>query len=83
VNAENNEFVKAGTVLVERDPGLPQWLNESRSVNWVRRFEAKGFAGLTEGPRTERPRRLSEAQLWEVDRALRQTPRELGLTGTL
>jgi transposase len=50
---------------------------------WVRRFEAKGFAGLTEGQRAGRPRRLSEAQLREVDRALRQTPRELGLTGTL
>lgn len=50
---------------------------------WVRRFEAKGFAGLTEGPRSGRPRRLSEAQLREVDRALRQTPRDLGLSGTL
>jgi transposase len=50
---------------------------------WVRRFEAKGFAGLTEGPRTGRPRRLSDGQLREVGRALRQTPRELGLTGTL
>jgi len=50
---------------------------------WVRRFEAKGFAGLTEGQRSGRPRRLSEAQLLEVDRALRQTPRDFGLTGTL
>ena len=50
---------------------------------WVRRFEAKGLAGLTEGPRQGRPRRLSEAQLAEVDRALRQAPRDWGLTGTL
>ncbi len=50
---------------------------------WVRRFEAKGFAGLTEGPRPGRPRRLSEAQLREVEGALRQTPRDLGLTGRL
>jgi transposase len=50
---------------------------------WVRRFEAKGLAGLTEGQRSGRPRRLSEAQLREVDRALRQTPRDLGLAGTL
>jgi transposase len=50
---------------------------------WVRRFEAKGLAGLAEGPRTGRPRRLSDAQLQEVDRALRQTPRDLGLSGTL
>jgi transposase len=50
---------------------------------WVRRFEAKGLAGLTEGQRTGRPRRLSDAQLQEVDRALRRPPRDLGLTGTL
>ena len=50
---------------------------------WVRRFEERGLAGLTEGQRSGRPRRLSDAQLQEVDRALRQTPRDLGLTGTL
>jgi len=50
---------------------------------WVRRFETHGFAGLTESQRSGRPPRLSEAQLREVDRALRQTPRDLGLTGTL
>ena len=50
---------------------------------WVRRFEAKGLAGLIEGQRLGRPRRLSDAQLREVDGALRQTPRDLGLTGTL
>lgn len=47
------------------------------------RFEAKGLAGLSEGQRSGRPRRLSETQLQEVDRALRQTPRDLGLRGTL
>jgi transposase len=50
---------------------------------WIRRFEAKGLAGLAEGQRSGRPRRLSDVQLEEVDRALRQTPRNLGLTGTL
>jgi transposase len=50
---------------------------------WVQRFEAKGLAGLTEGQRSGRPRRLSDAQLQEVDRALRRPPRDLGLTGTL
>ena len=41
---------------------------------WVRRFEETGLAGLAEGQRSGRPRRLSEAQLEEVDRALRQAP---------
>lgn len=55
-----------------------------RSVEyWVRRFEAQGLTGLSEGQRSGRPRRLSETQLQEVDRALRQTPRHLGLRGTL
>src|SRR5215467_10693826 len=50
---------------------------------WVRRFEAKGLAGLAEGQRSGRPRRLSARQLQEVDGALRQTPRDLGLWGTM
>ncbi len=50
---------------------------------WVQRFEARGLAGLSEGQRSGRPRRLSEAQLQQVDQALRRTPRDLGLTGTL
>jgi len=55
-----------------------------RSVQyWVRRFEARGLAGLVEGERRGRPRRLHESQLQEVDRVLRRTPREVGLTGTL
>src|SRR5579863_7019684 len=49
---------------------------------WVQRFESKGFAGLTEGRRSGRPRRLSEAQLRALDLALRQPPRYLGLGGT-
>src|SRR3990172_957964 len=55
-----------------------------RSVEyWVRRFEARGFAGLVEGERSGRPRRLSGSQLREVDTVLRRTPRDVGLTGTL
>ncbi len=50
---------------------------------WVQRFEARGLAGLAEGQRSGRPGRLSEAQLEEIDRALRQAPRDCGLNGTL
>src|SRR5437879_13260696 len=51
-----------------------------RSVEyWVRRFEERGLVGLSEGQRSGRPRRLSEAQLQDVDQALRQTRRDLGL----
>ena len=50
---------------------------------WVRRFEQKGLAGLHEGERAGRPRRLSEQQLEEINAAVRQTPREAGLSGNL
>ena len=77
-----------GVLLVAQGatcPEVSRWLGDApRTVEyWVRRFEAQGLAGLTAGQRSGRPRRLSDAQLWEVDGALRQTPRELGLTGTL
>ena len=77
-----------GVLLVAQGmtcPEVSRLLGDApRSVEyWVRRFEQRGLAGLAEGQRSGRPRRLSEAQLEEVVRALRQTPRDLGLTGTL
>ena len=77
-----------GVLLVAQGmtcPEVSRLLGDApRSVEyWVRRFEAQGLAGLSEGQRSGRPRRLSETQLQEVDRALRQTPRDLGLRGTL
>jgi transposase len=55
-----------------------------RSVeNWVRRFEAEGLAGLQEGDRPGRPRRLDSQQLAEVDAVLRKTPRDVGMSGNL
>src|SRR6202042_2536033 len=55
-----------------------------RSVEyWVGRFERDGLAGLLEGERPGRPRRLTAKQLAGVDRILRNPPRELGLSGNL
>ncbi len=55
-----------------------------RSVEyWVRHFEERGLAGLVEGARPGRPKRLSETQLQEVQAVLRGAPSELGLSGTL
>jgi transposase len=55
-----------------------------RSVQyWVHRLEERGLAGLLEGDRAGRPRRLSEKQWQEVNAVLRHAPREVGLTGTL
>src|SRR6202020_3440468 len=46
-----------------------------RSVEyWVGRFERDGLAGLLEGERPGRPRRLTEQQLAVVDRTLRNPP---------
>ena len=50
---------------------------------WVRRFEDKGLAGLVEGERSGRPRRLNDKQLEEINLALRQTPELVGITSGL
>lgn len=55
-----------------------------RSVEyWVKRFEEDGLAGLQEGERSGRPRRLSAKQLGEIDAILRKSPRQVGLGGNL
>src|SRR3990172_10022869 len=55
-----------------------------RSVEyWVQRFERRGLAGLQEGERCGRPRRLDDRQLVVVDRVLRQSPREVGMLTNL
>jgi transposase len=50
---------------------------------WVHRFEDKGLAGLVEGQRSGRPRRLNDKQLEEINSALRQTPESVGITSGL
>jgi len=56
----------------------------SRTVAyWVQRFEDEGLAGLAEGERPGRPRRLSREQLEEVSQALRKSPVEYGLASNL
>ncbi len=47
---------------------------------WVRRFEDKGLAGLVEGERSGRPRRLTSKQWEEVNFILRQPPESVGIT---
>lgn len=50
---------------------------------WVRGFEEKGLAGLLEGERSGRPKRLTEKQLQAVDRVLRKAPRGAGVSGNI
>lgn len=50
---------------------------------WVRRFEQKGLAGLGDGERPGRPRRLNAPQLQAVEAAVRRPPAELGLSTNL
>jgi len=50
---------------------------------WVRRFEEEGLFGLVEGERPGRPPRLSDEQIGEIDQALRQMPKQAGLTANL
>ena len=77
-----------GVLLVAQGMTCPQVAellgDAPRSVEyWVRRFEQSGLAGLREGERSGRPRRLDEEQLREIDGILRRTPREAGLGGNL
>ena len=51
--------------------------------NWIHQFEELGLAGLLEGERSGRPRRLDEKQLQGINAVLRRTPREVDLGGTL
>lgn len=64
---------------------VAEWLGQNPVTiqRWVNRFEANGFAGLQEGERPGRPRRLNETQWEAVDRDLRRSPRELGYAQNL
>lgn len=64
---------------------VAKWLGDApRTVHyWVHRFEREGLAGLLEGERPGRPRRLSQKQLKAVNAALRRTPQDFGLHGNL
>jgi transposase len=50
---------------------------------WVHEFEEMGVAGLLEGERSGRPRRLNEKKLQGINAVLRHMPREAGLGGNL
>jgi transposase len=52
-------------------------------VNWVRRFERSGFAGLNDREGRGRPARLGRAELKKVEAALRKTPADYGLPAQL
>jgi transposase len=72
-----------GVLLVSRGLScyhVAEWLGENpRTIQrWVHNFESHGFAGLQEGERSGRPRRLGEKQLTAVGRDLRRHPRQFG-----
>lgn len=50
---------------------------------WVRDFEQRGLAGLQEGERSGRPKRLTEKQVQTVNRVLRKSPRQAGVSGNI
>ena len=73
-----------GVLLVAQGatcPEVAQLLGDSpRTLEyWVRRFEARGFAGLAEGERAGRPRRLNDKQLARIEQVLRKTPADAGM----
>jgi transposase len=66
-------------------PAVAQLLGDApRTVEyWVHRFDEHGFAGLLDGEKSGRPRRLTCSQLAIVQTALRQPPSAAGLSGGL
>ncbi len=77
-----------GVLLVAQGMSCPQVArllgDAPRTVeNWVHRFEEEGLAGLVEGERSGRPPRLSEEQLDQVGRVLREPPSAVGLSANL
>ncbi len=77
-----------GVLLVAEGLACPEVANllgdAPRTVEyWVHRFDGHGFAGLADGEKAGRPRRLSDAQVVVVQSALRQPPSAAGLPGGL
>jgi len=77
-----------GVLLVAKGMSARQaalWLDEGlRTVQrWVNRFEDRGFAGLREGERPGRPRRLGARQWQRLGADLRRSPREFGFAQNL
>jgi len=52
-------------------------------VNWVRRFEQSGFAGLNERAGRGRRARLGRTEMKRVEAALRKSPADYGLLAQL
>src|SRR3972149_899611 len=77
-----------GVLLVAQGMSCPEGSrllgDAPRTVEyWVGRFETQGLAGLVEGERSGRPRRLNDTQLEEINLVLRQTPESVGITSGL
>jgi transposase len=73
-----------GVLLVAQGMTCPEvaklFGDSPRTVEyWVHGFEKRGLAGLMEGERSGRPRRLEEQQLKQIGAVLRRTPRDVGL----
>jgi len=73
-----------GVLLVAQGmtcPEVARLLGDApRSVEyWVHRYQAQGLAGLTEGERPGRRRRLSEEQIAAINRVVRNKPSDAGM----
>jgi transposase len=54
--------------------------SERTVQRWVNRFEEIGFAGLREGERPGRPRRIEQADWQRLEHNLRLSPRDVGFS---
>ena len=73
-----------GVLLVAQGMTCPQVArllgDAPRSVEyWVRRYQVQGLAGLAEGERPGRRRRLNEEQIAAINRVVRNKPSDAGM----
>lgn len=66
-------------------PKVAKYLGDApRTVqSWMKRFDERGFGGLSDQEGRGRKSRLSEEQFEEIGQALRKRPEENGMSGNL
>lgn len=77
---ERLEMVK-GIALGQGIGAIAAWSGrgERTILRWVRSYQAGGVEALADAPRSGRPVRAGEAYLEALEKAVRSSPRELGL----
>ena len=72
-------FLSSEKGLVAHEIGAIVREDEDTVVRWLKRYQAKGIAGLKDLPRSGAPSKINQSFVDELIMAVRQRPRSLGL----